>query len=70
MFDAYIGSTTTGVFRLRDATLEPLGLESEHVSAIHASRDRDAVTVLAGTYGNGLSAAPTAAGHGRRSRRG
>jgi photosystem II stability/assembly factor-like uncharacterized protein len=53
MFDAYIG-TTGGVFRLRDAVLEALGLESERVSAIHAWHERDAVTVLAGSYGNGL----------------
>jgi photosystem II stability/assembly factor-like uncharacterized protein len=53
MFDAYIG-TTTGVFRLRDAALEALGLASVHVSAIHARRERDVVTVLAGSYGNGL----------------
>src|SRR5512132_2613769 len=50
MFDAYIG-TTDGVFRLRDAALEPLGLEAMRISAIHASQDG---TVLAGTYGDGL----------------
>lgn len=50
MFDAYIG-TTGGVFRLRDGPLEPLGLESERVMAIHASAEAG---VLAGTYGAGL----------------
>ena len=53
MFDAYIG-TTGGVFRLRDEALEPLGLESERVSAIHAWREDDALAILAGSYGNGL----------------
>jgi photosystem II stability/assembly factor-like uncharacterized protein len=53
VFDAYIG-TTAGVFRRTDAALEPLGLESEHVSAIHAWPEHGAITVLAGTYGNGL----------------
>ncbi len=52
-FDTYIG-TTAGVHRLRDAALEPLGLEAERVSAIHAWRDGGSTTVLAGTYGNGL----------------
>jgi photosystem II stability/assembly factor-like uncharacterized protein len=49
MFDTYIGAAA-GVFRLRDGSLEPLGLESERVSGIHADGD----TILAGTYGNGL----------------
>jgi photosystem II stability/assembly factor-like uncharacterized protein len=53
VFDAYIG-TTAGVFRRTDAALEPLGLESEHVSALHAWLDHGAIVVLAGTYGNGL----------------
>jgi hypothetical protein len=43
------------VFRLRDHALEALGLESERVSAIHAWREGDAVVVLAGSYGSGLS---------------
>jgi photosystem II stability/assembly factor-like uncharacterized protein len=53
VFDAYIG-TTAGVFLRDDAALEPLGLESEQVSALHAWPERDAIVVLAGTYGNGL----------------
>jgi photosystem II stability/assembly factor-like uncharacterized protein len=53
MFDAYLG-TTTGVLRLRDGALEPLGLERERVMAIHAWQDGDATVVLAGSYGNGL----------------
>ena len=53
MFDTYVG-TTTGVYRLRDGAVEPLGLEAERVWAIHAWRDRGGVAVLAGSYGNGL----------------
>jgi photosystem II stability/assembly factor-like uncharacterized protein len=47
--DAVIG-TTSGVLRLRDGGLEPLGLDGHRVTALHASRD----VVLAGTYGDGL----------------
>jgi photosystem II stability/assembly factor-like uncharacterized protein len=53
MFDTYIG-TTNGVYRLQDAGLAPLGLESERIWAIHAWRDGGATTILAGSYGNGL----------------
>jgi photosystem II stability/assembly factor-like uncharacterized protein len=53
VFDAYIG-TTAGVFRRTDAALDPIGLESEHVSAIHAWLEHGAISILAGTYGNGL----------------
>jgi photosystem II stability/assembly factor-like uncharacterized protein len=53
MFDTYLG-TTTGAHLLRDGTTEPLGLETERVSAIHAFPDGDTTIVLAGTYGNGL----------------
>jgi photosystem II stability/assembly factor-like uncharacterized protein len=53
MFDVYLG-TTAGVARLRDGALEPLGLEAERVSALHAWQAGDATTVLAGTYGDGL----------------
>ena len=53
MFEAYLG-TTGGVVRLRDGEPASLGLEAERVSAIHAWRDGDATTVLAGTYGSGL----------------
>jgi len=42
--------TTSGVLRLRDGGLEPLGLEGHSVTALHASRD----ALLAGTYGDGL----------------
>jgi photosystem II stability/assembly factor-like uncharacterized protein len=49
MVDAYIG-TAAGAFRLRDGALEPLGLEGERITAIHG----EDVTVLAGSYGNGL----------------
>jgi len=48
--DVLIG-TTGGVFRWRDGGLEPLGLESERVTALHATADG---TILAGTYGDGL----------------
>jgi photosystem II stability/assembly factor-like uncharacterized protein len=49
MVDALIG-TTSGVLRLHDGALEPLGLDGYSVTALHASDD----TVLAGTYGDGL----------------
>ena len=47
--DALIG-TTSGVLRLRGGRLEPLGLEGQSVTALHASRE----ALLAGTYGDGL----------------
>ena len=53
MFDVYLG-TTSGVVGVRGGAPASLGLEAERVSAIHAWRDGDATTVLAGTYGNGL----------------
>ncbi len=53
MFDVYLG-TTNGVYRLSDAAVEPLGLESERIWAIHAWRDGGRATILAGSYGNGL----------------
>lgn len=53
MFDTYFG-TTVGIYRLHDAAVEPLGLASERVWATHAWRDNGAVTILAGTYGNGM----------------
>lgn len=53
MFDTYIG-TTGGVYRLRDGAVEPLGLAAERVWAIHAWRDGGALTILAGSYGNGM----------------
>ena len=46
---AFLG-TTSGVHRLRDGALEPLGLEGCSVTALHASDD----ALLAGTYGDGL----------------
>lgn len=53
MFDTYLG-TTSGVYRLRDAAIESLGLASERIWAIHAWRDHGTFTILAGSYGNGL----------------
>src|SRR5712692_950433 len=53
MFDTYVG-TSNGVFRLTDSALEPLGLDSERLWAIHAWREPGAVTILAGSYGNGM----------------
>ncbi len=53
MFDTYLG-TTGGVYRLTDSAVEPLGLESERISAIHAWRDDGISTILAGSYGNGM----------------
>jgi photosystem II stability/assembly factor-like uncharacterized protein len=53
MFDTYIG-TTGGVYRLDGGAVEPLGLATERIWAIYAWRDGDALTILAGSYGNGL----------------
>ena len=49
----YIG-TTNGVHRLHEDGLEPLGLEGEVISAIHAWRVDGTTRLLAGSYGNGL----------------
>jgi photosystem II stability/assembly factor-like uncharacterized protein len=49
MTDAYLG-TTSGVLRLRDGRLEPLGLEGHSVTALHAAGE----VLLAGTYGEGM----------------
>jgi photosystem II stability/assembly factor-like uncharacterized protein len=49
MVDAFLG-TASGVLRLRDGALEPLGLAGHSVTALHASSD----VLLAGTYGDGL----------------
>jgi photosystem II stability/assembly factor-like uncharacterized protein len=53
MYDTYLG-TTGGAFRLRAGALDALGLGDERISAIHAWRDGDSVTILAGSYENGL----------------
>jgi photosystem II stability/assembly factor-like uncharacterized protein len=53
MFETYVG-TSNGVFRLTGSALEPLGLTSERIWAIHAWRERGNVTILAGSYGNGI----------------
>jgi photosystem II stability/assembly factor-like uncharacterized protein len=53
MFDTYVG-TGNGVYRLTGSAFEPLGLDSERVWAIHAWRERGNVTILAGSYGNGI----------------
>lgn len=42
--------TTSGVLRLHDGALEPLGLDGLDVTALHASGD----ALLAGTYGDGM----------------
>jgi photosystem II stability/assembly factor-like uncharacterized protein len=49
MIDAFLG-TTSGVLRLHEGALEPLGLDGHSVTALHASDD----ALLAGTYGDGL----------------
>jgi photosystem II stability/assembly factor-like uncharacterized protein len=49
MIDAFLG-TTSGVLRLHERALEPLGLDGCSVTALHASDD----AILAGTYGDGL----------------
>jgi photosystem II stability/assembly factor-like uncharacterized protein len=53
MFDTYIG-TTAGAYRLAEGELTPLGLDGERIWAIHAWREGDADTILAGSYGNGM----------------
>jgi photosystem II stability/assembly factor-like uncharacterized protein len=53
MVDAFLG-TTSGVLRLHDGGLEPLGLDGYSVTALHASEDG----LLAGTYGDGLFRRP------------
>ncbi len=53
MFDTYVG-TTKGIFRLDGSAIEPLGLDGERVSAVHAWRAGGGTTVLAGTYESGL----------------
>ena len=53
MFETYVG-TTEGVYRLTDTAVEPLGPPSERISALHAWHDAGDVTILAGSYGNGL----------------
>ena len=53
MFDTYIG-TNGGAYRLRDGALDALGLGDERISAIHAWRDGEGVTILAGSYESGL----------------
>ena len=47
--NAFLG-TTSGVLRLHDGRLEPLGLDGRRVTALHASDS----ALLAGTYGDGL----------------
>jgi hypothetical protein len=49
MVDAFLG-TTSGVLRLHEGALEPLGLGGRSVTALHASDD----ALLAGSYGDGL----------------
>lgn len=54
MFDAVIG-TSSGVWhRDHSGKLTSLGLEDERIWAIHAWRDGDTTTILAGSYGNGI----------------
>jgi len=53
MFDTYIG-TTGGVYRLCNGAVEPRGLASERIWAMHSWRAGDALTILAGSYGNGM----------------
>jgi photosystem II stability/assembly factor-like uncharacterized protein len=49
MVDAVLG-TASGVHRLHEGALEPLGLVGRSVTALHAADD----VLLAGTYGDGL----------------
>ena len=52
-FDIYLGAAS-GVHRLAGDAVEPLGLASERIMAVHAWRANGATVVLAGSYGNGL----------------
>jgi photosystem II stability/assembly factor-like uncharacterized protein len=53
VFETFVG-TESGVLRL-DGAVDRLGLSDQHVSAVHAFRDRRGDTVLlAGSYGSGL----------------
>ncbi|MGH2458863.1 MAG: WD40/YVTN/BNR-like repeat-containing protein [Chloroflexota bacterium] len=52
-FDTFIG-TTDGVYRLTGSSVEPLGLTGERIWAVHAWRDGGRLTILAGSYGNGM----------------
>jgi photosystem II stability/assembly factor-like uncharacterized protein len=51
--DTYIG-TTTGVYRLTNGAVEPLGLQAERISALYGWRDGGGTVLLAGSYGNGM----------------
>lgn len=54
MIDALLG-THTGVYRLHNGNLSPLGPEDQNISAIHARSTEDGtISILAGSYGNGL----------------
>jgi BNR/Asp-box repeat len=53
VFDSYIG-TTNGIHRLSDGVLASLGLESQRITAVHASIAEGTTVVLAGSYGDGL----------------
>src|SRR5438067_2032809 len=54
MFDTYVGASA-GVYRLKDGSgPQPLGLEGERVSALHARNEGGRTTLLAGTYEHGL----------------
>ena len=54
MVSAIVGSKS-GVYRLWEGELEPLGLADQQISAIYAWRKPDGMMVmLAGSYGNGL----------------
>ncbi len=56
MVDAFLG-TTSGVLRLHDGRVEPLGLDGHSVTALHASGD----ALLAGTYQRQVRRVPHAA---------
>lgn len=57
MFDTYLG-TSAGVYRLTDAAIEPLGLPSERIWALHAWHEPGGVVILAGSYGQGMFRSP------------
>lgn len=53
MYDVVIGSTD-GVYRLNGGKPEFLGCRGERIWAIHAWKQGDNTTILAGSYGNGM----------------
>lgn len=54
MFDSVIGTSNGVWYRDHAGEVTRLGLDGERIWAIHAWREGDAVTILAGSYSNGI----------------